>query len=123
MFPWQHHASRKQQSFNQKVIKGHCAAGTNGIMEVTVCYRLISHNNGNMWFTLFDSFFYFSITLNVQACPSPTQGMIACKYIRHNKNTAYEHTKTLLSSGRLGLLPLKLCTVNVMHSCKVGVGK
>lgn len=35
-----------------------------GSLRVTVCYGLMSHNNGNLWFTLFDSLFYASYTLN-----------------------------------------------------------
>ena len=35
-----------------------------GSWRVTVCYGLMSHNNGNLWFTLFDSLFYVSSTLN-----------------------------------------------------------
>lgn len=33
VFGWQYFASRKQQSFNQEVIKGQCAAGTRGIIK------------------------------------------------------------------------------------------
>lgn len=37
------------------------------LMEVSVCYRLITHNNGNLWFTFFNSLFTVSSMLNGNA--------------------------------------------------------
>lgn len=51
------HSSRK--SFKASVLQAPV-----GSLRVTVCYRLMSHDNGNLWFTLFDGLFHVSSTLN-----------------------------------------------------------
>lgn len=56
----------------RKSLKDSVLQAPTGSLRVTVCYGLMSHYNGKLWFTLFDSLFYVLSTLNGSGlCCSP----------------------------------------------------
>lgn len=49
----------------RKLLKDSVLQAPTGSLRVTMCYGLMSHNNGNLWFTLFDSLFLYLVLLRV----------------------------------------------------------
>lgn len=45
----------------RKLLKDTVLQAPMGSLRVTMCYGLMSHNNGNLWFTLFDSLFLYLV--------------------------------------------------------------
>lgn len=68
---------------SRKSLKDSVLQAPVGSLRVTVCYRLMSHNNGNLWFTLCDGLFYVSSTLN-------SLGLDVSPLASHNHTLFYE---------------------------------